>query len=139
MTRGHGERLSRKQSSAIAALLVEKTIRAAADRVGCHEHTIRQWLTKPEFAAAFRAASDAVMAGASNRLQALTDRACDVLAANLDAEKPGDQLRAAETILTHVTKLAEVLDIGKRIAELEAAIATAASPAAARMTNGAVH
>ena len=54
MTQGHGERLSRKQEQAVAALLEHATIRAAAAAVPVHERTLRQWMRAPAFAAALK-------------------------------------------------------------------------------------
>ena len=54
ITRGHGEKLSRKQEQAIAALLEQPTIDAAAQVVGVSERTIRNWLKVCKFQVAHR-------------------------------------------------------------------------------------
>ena len=64
---GHGEKLTRKQEQAIALLLTESTLTAAATRCGVGESTLRRWLQDPEFNAAYRSARrsvvDAIVAG----------------------------------------------------------------------------
>ena len=53
---GHGEKLTRKQDTAIGALLFQSTILAAAEFVGIGEATLRRWLKEPGFLTAYRAA-----------------------------------------------------------------------------------
>jgi hypothetical protein len=120
MGKGHGERLTRKRSLAIAALLTEPTIVAAAAKVNVHERTLRAWLADPDFLSAFDKAGQAVLTGAKGRLQALTDRAVEVLAKNLDAERPADQLRAVELVLAHVMRLVELTNVLPEIERLQA-------------------
>ena len=50
----HG--ISRKQDTAIGALLSRPTISAAAESVGIGESTLRRWLKDRDFLAAYRAA-----------------------------------------------------------------------------------
>jgi hypothetical protein len=129
MKRGHGEKLSRKREAALAALLTEPTILAAASRAGIHERTLRLRLADPAFAEAFRAASSDVMSATISRLKCLTDQAVNALAANLNSESPTLQLRAAELVMSHCVRLVELLDLSKRVAELEAAVtATTTQP-----------
>ena len=49
---GHGEKLTRKQEQAIACLLAEATLTAAASHCGIGEATLRRWLRDPQFEAA---------------------------------------------------------------------------------------
>lgn len=124
MPKGHGERMSRKQSLAIAALLDEPTILAAAARIRIHERTLRAWLADADFLAAFGKAAESVLSTTKNRLMGLTSRSLDVLARNLDAEKPADQLKAAELVLSHAVRLADLLTaipMMERILENQAA------------------
>jgi hypothetical protein len=84
---GHGERLSRKQEEALAALLISPTIGAAAKRVGCHSNSLRRWLKTEEFAAAY--------AAARQQLLATTVRACQVALCSAVARMKRD-LRSAD-------------------------------------------
>jgi hypothetical protein len=117
---GHGQQLSRRRLLAVAALLSEPTILAAAAKVGINERTMRVWLSEPEFMAEFDRAATAILAATKARLSAASEKAVDTLVKNLTAEKPGDQIKAAESIMTHVGKLADQLDIMRRLEELEA-------------------
>ena len=51
---GHGEKLTRKQEAAIAALLAESSIGAAARKARIGEATLQRWLRLPAFAQAYR-------------------------------------------------------------------------------------
>jgi hypothetical protein len=76
---GHGEKLSRKQEQAIAALLGELSVRAAAEKVGVNECTLRNWLKQPAFASAYRAARRQIVEVAVAGLQRLTLQAVEQL------------------------------------------------------------
>lgn len=54
--KGHGEKLSRKQEAAVAALLTESTLCRAAERARVGEVTLWRWLKEPGFKAAYREA-----------------------------------------------------------------------------------
>jgi hypothetical protein len=66
---GHGEKLSRKREQAIAALLTQPTIAAAAKMAGIGERTLRRWLKLPEFASAYDAARREVVVAASEEMK----------------------------------------------------------------------
>jgi hypothetical protein len=114
-----GNKISRKQEAAIAALLSQPTLEAAATAAGVSLRTLKGWLHLPEFAAEYAAARRLVLEGSVARLLAATGRAVETLERNLDADRPGDQIRAAVAILEHAHKGVEVLDLEARIATLE--------------------
>jgi hypothetical protein len=100
---GHGEKQTRKQQAAIAALLTAPTIPAAAAQIGVNERTLRRWLQLPEFRAAYRQARRELLEGAINRMQSASGAAVDTLlavATNTEA-KAADRLRAAGLLLDH--------------------------------------
>jgi hypothetical protein len=66
---GHGAKSGRKQEQAIAALLSEANVEAAALKVGIGYRTLKSWLKDREFLAAYRRARSAVVEGALGRLQ----------------------------------------------------------------------
>ena len=123
MGKGHGERLSRKQELAIAALLGQPTIEEAAQTVGVNEKTLRTWLKLPTFHAEFRAARRRIVEGAITRLQQLTLGAVLALHRNLTSGNPAVEIRAAHIILDQSTKAIELDDVLQRIDELEARLA----------------
>ena len=61
--------ISRKQDTAIGALLSQPTILAAAESVGVGESTLRRWLKNGDFLTAYRAARREVVSQAVGHLQ----------------------------------------------------------------------
>jgi hypothetical protein len=114
---GHGEKLSRKQELAIAALLSSDTVGKAADAAGVAERTLRGWLQEPLFQDAYRAARRQVVEGTLTRLLALCGDAVDALKRNLTCGKPASEIRAALAVLEQTTKGLEATDL---LAEIDA-------------------
>jgi hypothetical protein len=120
MNHGHGEKLTRKQEQAIAALLGQPTIDKAARVVGVTGQTLKNWLKLPEFQQAFQQARQAVLRDALGRLQATSTEAADTLRKLLKAKSETVRLGAARSILELGVKLRESLEYEARIAALEA-------------------
>src|SRR5262249_48819238 len=76
--------LSGKQERALAALLSEPTVRAAADKVHVSVATMQRWLREPAFAAAYRQAQRQVFTDAVGALSAASTAAVEALRRNLD-------------------------------------------------------
>jgi hypothetical protein len=105
MMAGHGERRSRKQEQAIAALLTEPTIAAAAIRAGVSEVTLQRWLREPSFVIAYRRERRRVVEMAVARVQAATGQAVDtLLAVSKDGKKDSDRVRAAVALLNYAMR-----------------------------------
>jgi len=121
---GHGEKLSRNQERAIAALLAEPTIDAAAKLTGVGERTLRRWLQRPDFAARYADARRALVDNAVRDLQAATGEAVRVLqdVAGNPQTPPAARVAAARTILAEAYRGTELFDLGVRIAKLEQTI-----------------
>jgi len=97
----HGEKLSRKQELAIAALLTCSAIADAAKQCSIGEVTLHRWLKDATFQAAYREARRQVMQA---------------------AEAPASaKVSAAKTILETAVKAVELEDLEARIVALEAA------------------
>ena len=113
-----------RQAKLLAAMLdpANKTQAAACDAAGVPLRTAQTWLSDdPDFQAELRAAELAMVARASRRLLALTDRAISALADNLDEySKPAHSLRAAALVLANSRQWRELEDLDARIAALEA-------------------
>ena len=115
----HG--ISRKQDTAIGALLSRPTISAAAESVGIGESTLRRWLKDRDFLAAYRAARREAVSQAVGHLQgacsvavvALTDISQDV---NCPASA---RVSAARTVLELALKGVELEDLAVRVEKLE--------------------
>jgi DNA-binding MurR/RpiR family transcriptional regulator len=112
-------RLTPKQEKAIAALLSEPTMRAAAAACGMSETTLWRMLQDLDFQECYRRARGQSVQNAISRLQKASARAVDVLLQNLEAESPGAQIRAAELILKFALEATELSDLIARVERLE--------------------
>jgi len=120
---GHGEKLSRKQELAIAALLSEPTIAAAAEKVGIGEATLWRWLQREDFQADYqRARREAVAQAIAGIQQASSEAVKTLRRIMVDSGAPASsRVWAAKTVLELALKGAEVEDIEKRVTVLEEA------------------
>ena len=120
---GHGEKRSRREDAAIAALLACSTIEAAAGQAGIAGSTLRGWLSEPVFKARYREARRQVVEQAVSGLQQAAGEAVAVLSTIAgDAAQPaGARVSAARTILDQAFRGMEVLDLAARIEQLERA------------------
>lgn len=116
---GHGDKRSRRQEQAIAALMTEPTIDAAAVRAGISPNTLGRWLREPSFLAAYRDARRAVVESAVARIQDAAGEAVTALRRNLTCGRAGDEIRAAVAILDHAARGVELLDLAERLDALE--------------------
>src|SRR5262245_10490381 len=96
--KGHGERLTRKQEQAIAALLTLPTIEQAAASMDLNEKTLRRWLTDPAFLAAYREARRQIVEGAVAELQQAAKDAAATLRRNLTCGNHAVEVRAAVAV-----------------------------------------
>jgi hypothetical protein len=117
---GHGEKLTRKQDDAIAALLSTATIKEAADATKIGVATLYRWLQLPEFAAAYRAARREVVEHAITELQSATSEAVATLRRNLNCRNEAVEVRAASIVLEQAIKGVELMDLQERVEKLEA-------------------
>ncbi len=122
-SRGHGDKLNRKQEQAIAALLSASSIKAAATSCGMAEVTLWRWLQLPDFQTAYRAARRQVVERAVSELQAACGAAVETLKRNLHCEQPSVEIRAAQVILEQAVKGVELIDLQQRVDRLEALLA----------------
>ena len=113
----HG--ISRKQDTAIGALLSQPTISAAAESVGIGEATLRRWLKDAGFLTAYRGARRDTLEHCVALLQKAGSDAVEAMQQSLQATSEGVRLRAACAILDYSMKGAELLDLEARIAALE--------------------
>ena len=116
---GHGEKLSRRKEQAIAALLSESSILAAAARAGVSESTLRRWLSNPDFRSAVEEARRTVFTEAIGSLRVATTAAVETLRAALSDASPAIRVRTAIAILELGAQLGEVANLSDRLAELE--------------------
>jgi len=126
MTAEKGSKRLRHVESAVAALLSQPTIEAAAATIGVNERTLRRWLTEPEFKAAYRTARREVVESAIGRLQAVATRAVDALERNLGCGIPAVEVGAAKAVLDQAIKAVEWVDLAERVEALERGVTQAA-------------
>lgn len=117
--KGYGEKISRKQEAAIAALLRDPTIKQAARAVGVGEVTLWRWLKQEGFSAAYKVARRQVVEAAIGYLQEATVEAAATLRRNLTCGQPAVEVRAALGLLEQALQGQELLDISDRLEALE--------------------
>jgi uncharacterized protein (DUF885 family) len=119
---GHGQKLSRKEETAISALLTQGTLAEAAQVAGIGEATLRRWLQLDDFKTAYRRARREAVSQAVAHLQRVSGEAVDTLRAIMnDDQKPSSaRVTAARVILELSIKAVELEDLEVRIAALEA-------------------
>jgi hypothetical protein len=113
------KKVPKRWEQAIAGLLAEKTVEAAAEKAGVPYRTLKSWLALPAFADLYRAARCAVLERTLSRLLALNGKALDALEKNLSCDNPAAVNKAVELTLSHTQKGVETLDHAVRIANLE--------------------
>jgi DNA-binding MurR/RpiR family transcriptional regulator len=118
-SRGHGDKLSRKQDDAIAALLSTSSIKDAAKACGVSDASLWRWLQLPGFQTAYRAARRKVVERAVSELQGACGEAVETLKRNLTCENPGIEIRAAQIVLEQAIKGVELIELTERIERLE--------------------
>jgi hypothetical protein len=123
--KGHGEKQSRLEDAALAALLSTRTVAAAAEQVGVGERTLGRWMAEPAFKARYREARQQIVEHAIGRLQQATDEAVEALRRNLECGVPAVEVGAAKAVVEYVLKVGDVFDLAARLAALEAAGAAA--------------
>ena len=116
----HGA-LTPKQQKALAALLSEPTITAAAAKVGVGERTLYTWLGEPAFGDAYRTARREAVSHAVARLQQVSSDAVTVLVTVMASKETPAATRAAaaKTVLETAIKAVELEDLAVRLDALE--------------------
>jgi hypothetical protein len=121
VSNGHGEKRSRREEAAIAALLSEPTVEAAAAKAGIGFATLRRWLQEPGFRRLYQQARAGLLERVVATLLRLSTSAIVALGRNLTCGRPSVEVRAAEAILTQATRGVELLDLAERVEQLEQA------------------
>ena len=113
--------LTPRQEKAIASLLSEATIAAAADRAKVSEPTLRRWLKLDAFSHAYQRARQESYRETLRLLRRAANAAISVLAKIMqDNEAPKTaRIRAAEVILEHDRKGVVEEDLLVRVQALE--------------------
>lgn len=118
---GSSGKLTRKQELAVAALLTQPTIAAAAEEVSVGVATLRRWMERDDFQRAFTAARREVL---NRALTSINDAAGDAVIAlrrNTSCGKPSVEVAAARALLDLALRSFAALELEERIGALEAA------------------
>ena len=118
---GHGQKLSRNKERAIAALITNSSIPAAAKAAGIAEATLWRWLKIDAFKKAYRQARSEIVSHAISQLQKGLTRAIDALFEIVEnSEAPASaRVSAARSIIDTALKSAEMEDLVGRVEALE--------------------
>lgn len=121
---GHGAKLPRKQSDAIAALLSCGTVDRAARAAGVSARTLLRWMRLPEFRAEYQAARRQALEAAIGVVQAATSSAVGVLVEVMeDAHAPAStRIAAARMVIETSLRGVEALEYEERLSRLERAL-----------------
>ena len=120
---GHGEKQTRKQEQAIAALLSQPTVEAAAAECSISPKTLYRWLRDPTFKARYRTARSVMLESAIATMQQIASEAVDTLRRNLNAKQASSQISAAKLIIDNAFRGQELIDLGERVEQLEELLA----------------
>lgn len=118
--------LTANQKKVLTALLDGHNVAGAAKQAGVDRTAVYRWLREPggRFTAALQDASAAMLQGTTAQLAGLTGAAVLVLAMTMkDGSERGasTRVRAAEAVLSHAARLAELVALESRIRALEGA------------------
>ena len=113
--------MTTRQTKAIAALMSEPTKKAAAEKAGISESTLRSYLADPSFQAAYKEAFSDLMTDATRQAQRNLSPALKTLREVVeDEEQPATaRISAARSLLEYGLKLSEYHDIAAKMQELE--------------------
>ncbi len=134
---GHGAKLPHLREAAIAALIAEPTVEAAALAAGVADSTLRRWLQDPDFRRDYDAARRRTLDAALRELQAGMTAATRTLVAIMgdDGKPPAARVTAARTIIDAAFRGTELLDVLDRLDKMETTLEAAAASRAAGQLN----
>ncbi len=111
----------RRHDDLMVALLASgRTIRETARLCSLNEKTVSRRLAEAEFAGKVASARAQLAADATGKLASLLNEAADTLQALLGSAMDAVRLAAARSIFDSFTKMVELTDTQKRLAEVEA-------------------
>lgn len=113
--------LTPRQERAIAALLVESDIKAAAHSARVGYRTLREWLDNPVFVGELRKAQRTALDAAIRTLSGASGDAVRALVLAMTDEYTDSpaRARAANMLLQRLPQLAQFVDLEERVSALE--------------------
>jgi hypothetical protein len=121
---GHGQKLSRLQERAIAALLSTSTEGQAAEVCGVSVSTLRRWQKQAEFARAFDVARSNILQIVSSELSSGSLEAVRFLREVIRDEKAtlSCRIAASRVVLETAWRVHEMQTLANRMSVIEAAV-----------------
>jgi transposase-like protein len=117
---GHGSKRPQREEAAIAALLSEPSVDAAAKKIGVSPATLYRWLDEPAFRDRYRGARRQVLDHAVTALQqAASDAVAALREVANDQQQPAPRVSASKAILDQAFRGLETLDLADEIATLK--------------------
>src|SRR5262245_23429993 len=120
---GHGEKISIRREKSMVAVLTAAMVKELDSQAGLRGRTIRSKRGQDPSTARSAADRPQLLHGAVGDLTSATTAAVQTLNDNLQAERSGDQIRAAVAILDHAQRGVELMDVVSRVEELERLLA----------------
>lgn len=114
------DKLSPKQTKAIALLLQGRTIESTAKAVGVSSQAIDDWFKKTEFREQLNQGKDRIYGAVVSRLTILATKAIDALIEVFDDTNtpPSARVAAAKVTLENLARY-RAIDLGERLENLE--------------------
>lgn len=115
------DELTPRQKRFAAELVAARSLRDACERAGVSEATAKRWLRQPALQALVRELSHEMLEELTRRLRQLGGQAAETLEQAMQA---GDaswsaRIRAADSLLGHLLKVSELLELEERVRRLE--------------------
>ncbi len=116
--------LTPRQKRFAAELVAAKSLRDACEQAGVSEATAKRWLKQSAMRALVRELSHQMLEELTRRLRQLGGQAAETLE---QAMRSGDaswsaRIRAADSVLGHLLKVSELLELEERVSWLEEAL-----------------
>jgi hypothetical protein len=113
--------LGHRQKAAIAALLAQPNLTAAASSCGISERTLRRWMTNKAFASRYEKERGKLFVGIVDLLKSECSSAVQVLVTIAsDGKSPAaSRVSAASRLIELTPKTGEMQTLEKRVTELE--------------------
>ena len=113
-------KLTPKQRAFVRALLTERDTRAAAAACGIAERTAYRWIKRDDVQRALLSAEGEMLSTVTRSLLQLASEAVNTLQEAMGgAEKASTKVRAANIVLSRLLQLRELVELERRVSELE--------------------
>jgi transposase-like protein len=119
-------KLTPKQRKAVEALLTSGDMTKAAKAAGVARDTLYRWLRQDDFRVSLKAAEAGAIESLARELVRLGEKAARTLDEAMTAEDAttSARVRAADIVISRLLQLREMVDLEKRVQELERMVLT---------------